>query len=291
MTEASPGHDPQLIRRPKTAARPLTPPRSLGRVLGVFDALARNPSGMKLIELAQLLGAPTSSLLNLLRPMVVDGYITLEDMHYRLGPAAFRLSASIMSGRSLSDALHPFVAELARSTRESVHLGVMDPSGLSNVHDDEIDYARPMRYSAPAGCTRPRHSTAAGRVPLAFAEPHSAASYLQGLKSLNPARWTPEACRWLREWLIETRSTHFSMNLQEAAAEFGSVAAPIFGLSDDCIAAIAVSAPESELKRRLGELRGHLQSVAKRASASTGLLTRGHTEPQATAPFKGSRTD
>ncbi len=81
------------------------------------------------------------------------------------------------------------------------------------------------------------------------------------------------------------------MNLQEAASEFGSIAAPIFGLSDDCIAAIAVSAPESELKLRLGELQGHLQSVAKRASASTRLLTHGHTEPQATAPCKGGKTD
>jgi len=291
MTEASLGHDAQLTRSPTTAAHPLTPPRSLGRVLGIFDALARNPSGMKLIELAQWLGAPTSSLLNLLRPMVVDGYLTLENLHYRLGPAAFRLSASIMSGWNYSDALHPFVVELAQSTRESVHLGVMDPSGQSIVYVDTIDCARPIRYSTPVGCTRPLHSTAGGRVPLAFAEPTSAASYLQDLKSLNPARWTPEARRWLRDWLIDIRTTHCSMNLQEAASEFGSIAAPIFGLSDDCIAAIAVSAPESELKLRLGELQGHLQSVAKRASASTGLLTRGHTEPQATAPFKGGKTD
>jgi DNA-binding IclR family transcriptional regulator len=72
----------------------------------MFDALACKPCGMELIELSHLLGAPTSSLLNLLRPMAVDGYVTLENLHYRQEPAAFRLSAGIMSGWRLSDTLH-----------------------------------------------------------------------------------------------------------------------------------------------------------------------------------------
>ena len=65
-------------------------PRSLARVLGVFDAIAHTADGMTLARLSAELDSPKSSLLTLLRPLVGRGYLTHDGGAYRLGPAIFR---------------------------------------------------------------------------------------------------------------------------------------------------------------------------------------------------------
>ena len=62
----------------KDVASGVTGPRSLTRLLGLFDVLAKSKHGMSLAELNQALQSPKSSLLNLLRPLVIDGYLALR---------------------------------------------------------------------------------------------------------------------------------------------------------------------------------------------------------------------
>jgi DNA-binding IclR family transcriptional regulator len=243
-------------------------PRSLARLLGLFDALARHPDGLKLVDLSNALQAPRSSLLNLLRPLVSDGYVSSDGMHYRLGPAVFRLSAGILSGWQSSEMLHPYVSELARCTRESVHLGVLDAEGRTIVYVDSIDSPRSVGYGVAIGSAQPLHSTAAGRVLLAFGDRRWVDSYLA---SSAPATLTPALCPMpssFRDELAEIRRTRFSVDMGEAFPEFGSVAAPIFGLKGHVIAAIAVGAPVSQLKSRLHELRSLVRDIAERASGN-----------------------
>ncbi|MGE3759637.1 MAG: helix-turn-helix domain-containing protein, partial [Pseudobdellovibrionaceae bacterium] len=49
-------------------------PRSLARVLGLFDAIAHAGDGLTLARLSVELKSPKSSLLTLLRPLVAKGY-------------------------------------------------------------------------------------------------------------------------------------------------------------------------------------------------------------------------
>ncbi len=77
--------------------RDVTGPRSLTRLLGLFDVLSMTPDGMSLAELNVTLESPKSSLLNLLRPLVAEGYLIHSAGQYRLGPSIFRLAASVMS--------------------------------------------------------------------------------------------------------------------------------------------------------------------------------------------------
>src|SRR5208337_2676952 len=109
------------IRTPTNATREVGGPRSLMRLLGLFDALAKSPKdGLGLAELNTVLKSPKSSLLNLLRPLVATGYLNFEAGKYRLGPSIFRLAGNIMSVWNFSNAVRPFLEELAQRSRESV---------------------------------------------------------------------------------------------------------------------------------------------------------------------------
>lgn len=254
-----------MKKSPATA----TGPRSLTRLLGLFDVLAREKDGMTLAELNQKLKSPKSSLLNLLRPLVVDGYLAYDSGRYRLGPSVFRLAANIMSVWNFSSTMRPYLDELAQRSEESVYIGVLDPAARVITYVDSIESLKAVRFSVPVGAARPLFSTAAGRVLLAYADPAWLEDYLRSLKFEAFTPHTIGSRKALREALEDIRRTRISVSLGETFPESGAIAAPIFGADGKNIAAIAIGAPVSRLEPRLAELRPMIADIAARASGST----------------------
>lgn len=149
------------------ADRDVSGPRSLTRLLGIFDVLAKSPDGMSLAELNVALESPKSSLLNLLRPLVAEGYLMHDVGRYRLGPSIFRLSAGVMAAWNFSKILRPFLVDLSKSTNETVYVGVLDVEHKEITYVDVIESEQSVRYSMHIGLRRPLYCTAAGRVLLA----------------------------------------------------------------------------------------------------------------------------
>lgn len=258
----------------KDATSEVTGPRSLTRLLGLFDVLAKSKDGMTLAELNQALQSPKSSLLNLLRPLVVDGYLACDNGRYRLGPSIFRLAANIMSVWNFSSTMRPYLEELAQQSGESVYLGVLDTAGSVITYVDSIDSAKAVRFSVPVGAARPLFSTAAGRVLLAFGDQEWVEDYLRNVKITAFTPHTITSRRALRDELENIRRTRISVSMGETFPESGAIAAPIFGADGKLIAAIAIGAPVSRIEPRLAELRPIITDIAARASGSTRSMLR-----------------
>src|ERR1700739_3579940 len=101
------------------AERDVAGPRSLMRLLGLFDVLSLAPNGLSLAELNATLDSPKSSLLNLLPPLVADGYLVHSAGTYRLGPSIFRLASGVLSAWKLPNLIRPFLEELVERTGET----------------------------------------------------------------------------------------------------------------------------------------------------------------------------
>jgi IclR family transcriptional regulator, acetate operon repressor len=252
------------------AARNVTGPRSLMRLLRLFDALAKAKDGLSLADLNSILSSPKSSLLNLLRPLVNDGYLTYDNGRYRLGPSIFRLSANIMSAWNLSSTLRPFLEELAQRARESVFLGVLDKIGKVITYVDAIESPHSVRFSVPIGGVRPLYSTAAGRVLLAYADETFQDEYFRTVKLEQLTARTLTSRKAVREELERIRKTKVSVSLGETFPESAAIASPIFGAEGVAIAAMAIGAPTERLNPRLAELRTAIFEVAARASGGGG---------------------
>ena len=63
-----------------------TSPRSVARLLGLLDTMAREGDALTLSQLSLALDSPKSSLLLMLRPLVEQGYLMHTGSAYRLGP-------------------------------------------------------------------------------------------------------------------------------------------------------------------------------------------------------------
>jgi DNA-binding IclR family transcriptional regulator len=238
----------------------------LTRLLRLFDVLAKTADGLSLAELNTALKSPKSSLLNLLRPLVADGFLNYSDGHYALGPAIFRLASSIMSTWNFSQLIRPFVDELARRTGETVYLGVLDRESKAINYVDSIESMHAIRYSVPIGAARPLYCTAAGRLLLAFASPEFQEEYLRTTR-FQPC--TPRTLTSREALVVELQrivTTRIATSVGELFPEAADIAAPIVDADGRVVAALAIGGPTERMQPRIAELKPILAEVALRAS-------------------------
>lgn len=259
MRKKSAGRKPQ-------ADSATTGPRSLARILGLFEVLAKSSKGLTLAELNTLLNSPKSSLLNLLRPLVTEGYLTYQDGRYWLGTSVFRLAASIMSVWNFSNTLRPYLEELASHTGESVYIGVLEPISRTVTFVDAIDSPHPVRFSVPVGSVAPLYCTAAGRVLLAFSSESFQKEYFRTAEFETRTAQAPVSAKALREAIHEVQASGVATSVNEAYPGTAAMAAPIFGADGKIMAALVVGGPTERLPPKFAALRLEIRDIAARAS-------------------------
>lgn len=253
-------------KTPSRRRQTITGPRSLTRLLGLFEVLAKSSKGQSLAELNLLLKSPKSSLLNLLRPLVIEGYLTYEDGRYWLGTSIFRLSASIMSVWNFSKTLRPFLEELAERSHESAYVGVLDPVLKTVTYVDSIDSPNPVRFSVPIGNSAPLYCTAAGRVLLAYSSNKFQADYMRTVKFEVRTTRTITTQDALRASVEKVRESGIAMSVGESFPGAAAIAAPIFGADGKVMAAFVVGGPAERLPPTFPALERLIKEIAGRAS-------------------------
>ncbi|WP_250961667.1 IclR family transcriptional regulator [Pseudomonas sp. CG7] len=247
-------------------------PRSVTRILGLFETLAKSVDGLSLAELSSTLESPKSSLLTLLRPLVAEGYLTHGGSRYRLGPFIYRLASDILATRNFPKLMRPFLEELATKSGESVYLSVIDMDSHVVTHIDGIDSQNPVRYVSPLGAPRPLHCTAPGRLLLAYQDELSQDAYLKTAK-LKAMTWRTVTDRGaLKTQLKEIRETGVSISISELSEGAAGIAVPVYNTDGTVAAALVIAAPAERMQHKLNELRELLISVSADAS---GLLGHG----------------
>lgn len=241
-------------------------PRSLARVLGVFDAIAHSADGMTLARLSTELDSPKSSLLTLLRPLVVKGYLTHHGAIYRLGPAIFRLAADILSTRSFPKLIRPFMQQLMERSQESVYLAVIDKAARCVTYVEGVESPQAVRYMAPLGVPRPLYCSAAGRMLLAHTDEKWREHYLKTVVLKPMTDRTLASRAQLRREIETIRKTGLAMSIGEAIPGAAGLAAPIFDAHGKVPAALLIGAPVDRFERNLPSLRKLMKEVATQAS-------------------------
>jgi len=249
--------------------RDVSGPRSLARLLGLFDVLSLMPNGMSLAELNVTLESPKSSLLNLLRPLVSEGYLTHSGGVYRLGPSIFRLAASVMSAWNFPKLIRPFMEELVERTGESALLGVLNREAEVLTYVEIVDSPHPVRYQIPVGTTRPIYASTAARLLLAYTEKPWRDQYVNTVAfKLKTA--TPITRASLTRELEKIRSEGVSWSIDGFLPGLAAVAAPVFDGEGRCIASLNIAGPSDRFRHDLETLKATVKEVAARASGVVG---------------------
>lgn len=255
------------IREPVATERDATGPRSVMRILGLFEALSETAEGLSLADLSVTLEAPKSSLLTLLRPLVAESYLHHVNGRYRLGARTFRLSANILAIRRFRNLLEPYLAELAEDSRETVYFAVLDKESRVATCVEVVDSPQAIRYAVPIGTTLPLYLTAAGNVLLAFEDPTWQEEYLRTAKLEKLTEKTPTRAT-LRRQLSAIRDEGIAVSLGRWTKESAAIAAPVFNADGGLAGALTLAGPADRLEQNIEHLKQLVKSVASAASGN-----------------------
>jgi DNA-binding IclR family transcriptional regulator len=145
------------------------PIQSADRIFGVLEALADTGS-IGLMELSTRLSLHKSTVHRLLLSLICMGYVKQEESgKYKLTFKLVELSAKVLSRVDITAIVHPLIADLANSCRETVHF--VQRRGLDVFYLDKVAPVFPhesaIRMASQVGLARPLYCSAVGKAILA----------------------------------------------------------------------------------------------------------------------------
>ena len=264
--------DPVPLKKPeRSSAERSGQVQSLVRALRLLQEVAEAGDGITLTEVANRVGLPVSSAHRLLSTLQQEGFVRFDGERtlWFVGVKAFTVGNAFLRARDLVQVARPYMRGLMEQCDETVNLAVEDDGQI--IYLAQIECRQMMRALASPGARVPMHSSAVGKVLLAYMNPLLKDAAVERLKL---ERFTPNTVtgreRFVRT-LDEIRTQGFGFDDEEHAVGLRCVAAPIFNEAREAVAAISLSGPKARMTDpKLAALAGLAQAAADKITREFG---------------------
>jgi DNA-binding IclR family transcriptional regulator len=246
---------------------------SLSKAFEVLNAVvSRQDTGIGFAEVVARTGLPKASAHRVLRELTAMGYLTYnpDTKKYRGSLKLANLGSEVMANFDLRDHAHPHLLELRRATDHTCHMAIRD--GDVGVYVDKVEsHDYEIKLFSEVGKSFYLHCTGLGKVLLAWSDPNDVKVILARPLKAFTDRTITDSERLLRE-LEAVRAQGYALDREEITRGIMCVAAPVFGVQGNCIAAVSTTFPAY-----LNEERGidlERMAVLNCAQAISGNLSR-----------------
>lgn len=227
-------------------------------IIGVFETSRRS---LSLTEISKASGVPLSTTHRLVNELV-DGGMLARGPHggIQLGLRLWAIAQN--TGRQLRDTAKPYIQDLHNLTQEMSQLAVRD--GDSALYIERIYGSSRVPKASRVGGRLPLHTTAVGKVILAFDEPWVREAYLEHPLQRLTAYSHVDARRLAQE-LDEVRKRGYATTAEEVRLGSASIAVPVWhtGRLGSSIGIVVASDKAQSMERHLPVLRGVSAAIEK----------------------------
>jgi len=249
--------------------RQATRSQTLVRGLEILDAVA--DGARSIAEVAKMTGLTYSTVHRIISVLVERRYLKIEGgREYALGPRLVELGFAAYSRTEVVRVARPWLENLARETRDTVHLAQLD--GWEVAYLDKLPGARPVEISSRIGGRKPAICTGIGKaLILDESEATLRRLYQRDHYLLGPG---PTEDEWIAQ-MEAYRAGSYAFDLGEDSTSIRCVAAPVRDVTGRIVAAISVSsATEYMPPDRMRDLIPDVQRVAQAISTELGARVR-----------------
>ncbi|MFF0445317.1 IclR family transcriptional regulator [Streptomyces sp. NPDC004609] len=261
----SPSDSPQCTPAAPAAASPAPAgSQAVTRALGILHCFRDNGRGLSASDIARRTALSVSTAHRLARTLVSAGFLEQDPRtsRYSLGPAVTELGQLSYHQRGLH-LTAPELADLAERTGATADLALRD--GIHAL----ILVGGSVRHDTGLGLRRPLHSTALGKILLAWPrDGEDAVGALPGLVAFTDRTIVePEE---LRAELVRVREQGYAVNDGESALGVRTVAVPVFDRSGQARFSLALRADPAVITD--GRLSWYVDQARACAAALEVLL-------------------
>lgn len=241
--------------------------KTLVKGLQVLEHVVRSGQKVRITDLANDMNLTKSNAYRLLKTLESTGFVAQDPATKDFSPSMkiWELGMLIMNRLDLRDHAREVLRRLADTSRETVHLAVLD--GQSVIYIDKIDSVEPIASYTTLGGRAPAYCVATGKALLSQLPDENLKARLVSLEQHSVATLTDENI--LREQLAKARTSGFAINRGEWREDVWGLAAVIRDASGSPIAAVGVSGPKYrfQAKGRSEALAEMVRSAANDISA------------------------
>ena len=258
-------------RDTERSAGPTNGTRAVDRAADLVATVVRADEPMSFADLQDASGLAKSTTSRMLTALERSGLLERDLAgSYVAGRLFWLYAARHDPWEELVRLARPTMEEIGHDTGETVHLSVTRGDRVVQVAQIDSRYLLGTRDWTDVDV--PAHCSALGKVFIAWGALTLPPGPLE--RSTEATIITPGA---LRHDGVRTRERGWAVTVDELELGLTGVAAPVFGVHGDAVAALGVSGPSQRLEGRLDELGHQLLDRATRLSA----LLRGSTHESA----------
>lgn len=234
--------------------RPNNLVQTIERVATLFDVLAQSAQGISLKELSAKVDLPKGTTHRLLSSLAYFGYVrqASESKNYHLGFKLIELGNRLLDQLDLRAQARPFLINLCKRTKETVHLVVLDQNEALYVDKVESD-EKPggLQMVSRVGLRVSVHCSAVGKVLLAQLSDQQLHALIKknGLeKRTENTIIDPEK---LKQHLKVVHQQGYAIDDEENEKGIRCVGAPVLNQQGQVIAAISISGPTVRITKKI----------------------------------------
>jgi DNA-binding IclR family transcriptional regulator len=195
-------------------------------------------------ELSGHLGYSPATVQRLLQTLKTHGFIDQDpdSRQYRLGTVYYRFLHTLQTANPLRQTLLPYLRKLQVSTRETVHLNVIDR--LERLCIESLESTQHLKGSMVVGNRSPLYAGASSKCLLAFSTPLFIDAYLSQVDPVSLTSHTITNVLKLQTELMDIRRVGYASSLGERTEGLGSLSAPILDHNGAVVVAVSLAIPE-----------------------------------------------
>ncbi|HZK54279.1 MAG TPA: IclR family transcriptional regulator [Desulfosporosinus sp.] len=222
---------------------------SVDKALAVLEALGRVDE-IGISDLNRELGIGKGTIHRLITTLRINGYVEqTETEKYRMSLKLFEMGNKVVNRLGIRKIANPYMEQIARDTKETVNLGVLD--GGEVIYIERIESLEPLRMGLEVGTRVPVYCSALGRAIISYYTPDEINNILTSI--VNKGRMTQRTentvtdPKILMKRMQIIKEQGYSFEDEEIATGLRCVAAPIFNFTGKVVAAVSIASPKVRL--------------------------------------------
>lgn len=237
---------------------------NLDRALAILELLAQHPDGLSMIEIAGVLDFPNNSVFRITSTLFDHGYLHRDEnsKRFSLTRKLLALGYASLSEKNVIEMSLDVMRLLRDATKETVLLATLLSEAM--VVMEQVPGTHPFKFMVDAGSRIDLHTSAPGKVMLAFLPEREREEILSRMKLTRFNERTITQKSRLRQELKRAKSQGYAVDHGEQLEGVHCVGAPIFNERSYPIATIWVTGPGDRMPESSFETLG--QQVLEHAN-------------------------
>lgn len=235
----------------------------LSKGLHLLLLLGDAPKGARTADLARLADLPFNTTYRLLKGLTKEGFAHYEPEGrlYHLGLQIFQLGQRVSHAHGFAGVAQPILEKVTSQTLEATIMAVQ--YGMHQLTVSKVDGPHAFRLTSDAGHQGPLHSTALGKVLVAFADEAESERLISELELTPRTEHTITDRDAFRREIEKVRAQGFAAMDEENELGMHAIAVPVLAQGGRAIAAVATAAPVFRLT--MDGLKAHLPALRRAA--------------------------